>query len=553
MPTTPKETDRWSSFVGTRSHPLEVYVDPHLIQDSMEDRVHMSTMRAAFQSLREGYGFGIAIHNLTPADYADILRSLEPHDSDITTGLSSQPAPLVLDKEYLGIESSASLTQYTAPPGKHVSDLLESLVIAHQYILSKVCGKGGLHCGDEVEQRQEMDDMVDQEVWTLSVMRFSVRVPALKGMQDFLRVVYDPKPSLFLERSRSILYNSVEVLHANSAGHENCSWLPTLLSGTKSKDEAYYTVYTLLPSVSGGLVLEGDKEIGTYITKTEEVIRGHTSDRENEGRYYEWVAPTIAGDKTRRTRTYYLTIGCSLIIPSTFAVRIGSNPKQEVVVFAHCIRVTLPEGEEMIFMSRPSSYTMSTLDEYGNTTEFLQPDALSQANLILPIQNSSALGVDLECVVGTIPTVANISLNTASRKNVVHSAMNLDLGPAGVAQAYMRTPFYRFIAPGASKRATKFDTGGIRFLQEGWNEEFVVRNVPYNYFEFISGKPLSFPLSLARIWELEIERRDSSLDNHILSNSDSESSISSSENEESRSGATEEKQIRRSPRLRSKT
>lgn len=150
----------------------------------------MNTMKAAFRSLRDGFGFGMAIHNLTPADYADILRSLEPHTSNITTGLSSQHAPMALHHHYLGIRSEATLTQYVTPSTTPVSEVLESLIVAHQYVLSMVFGKGGLSDRNDIQPRQESEDMVDQEVWTWSLMRFKVKIPPLMGMQDYLRFVH---------------------------------------------------------------------------------------------------------------------------------------------------------------------------------------------------------------------------------------------------------------------------------------------------------------------------------------------------------------------------
>lgn len=329
--------------MGTPNHPLEIYVDTQTIQNSMDDRVPMNTLKAAYRSLRDWFGFGMAVHNLTPADYADILKGLEADEFDITTKLSSQHAPATLQDQYLGISSSSTLTQYTSPPAKHVSEILDSLIVAHQYVLSKVFGRGGLLDKSEVQPRQESEDMVDQEVWTWSLLRFSVRVPALIGMQDYLRVVHGPLSVASLEQSRSTLYGDVYKLRRNSEHSEKFPWRPTLMDEIGCKNEALCTVFTLLPSISNGLVLEGGKDIGVYVTITEEVIRGHSGVANREGRYYEWVAPVLAGDVTRRIRTYYLTIGCSIVVPTSFAVRIGSNPTQEVVIFAHTVRVCLPE------------------------------------------------------------------------------------------------------------------------------------------------------------------------------------------------------------------
>lgn len=323
------------------------------------------------------------------------------------------------------------------------------------------------------------------------------------------------------------------------------------MSQTGSTNEALYTVITLLPSVSGGFIIEKGREVGIYVTITEEVIRGCTGPKNKKCRYYEWVAPAFAGDETRRTRSYYLSIGCSIVIPSTFVVRLGSNQRQEVVVFAHTVRVRLPEQDDMVFMTRPSSYIMTDLEEYHNRTEFLCTDYLYTAEIIQPDQFSVSQRIRAECVVGTIPTISNIAVNTPGRENIVHTATNLALGPSGVMEAYKRTPIYKLRSPGSRKTVGAMQVEGVRLIQEGWNDEYILKNVPYSYFEFISGKPLTFPLSLAQIWELELKKRVLSMEKNIMSESDSDSSGTSSASDGTASSCQDEPLTRRSPRFES--
>lgn len=205
----------------------------------------------------------------------------------------------------------------------------------------------------------------------------------------------------------------------------------------------------------------------------------------------------------------------------------------------------------MVFLKRPASYMVTDLDEYGNTTKFLRPEYVRNAETLLVDNFSTHQRSASDCVVGTIPSVSNISLNSTFRKNLANAAVNIDLGKSGIAKAYRRTPVYKLRGPGAPKISGTQLLDGVSNLQEGWNEDFTIRNVPYNYFEFISGKPLSFPLSLARIWELDVERRNNSMQRNIMDESDSESSASSSESEVTLSAKQGHQISRRSPRLRS--
>lgn len=525
-------------------------MDEAFVRQYGDDKVHMNTMKAAFRCLQQGFGFGMAVHNLTASDYADILKYLEATPTDVVSGLSAQHVPLCLQGNYMGVSSSASLCRLANTRKKNTSDTLESLTVAHQYVLSQVCGRGGLNGIHDINLQQSPAEIVEKEVWTWSVLRFCTVIPPLRGMQDFLRVVDGPTGSVLVDADRSILQSEEKVFANPPENLSTYCWPNTVLTECHPKNDSLYVVYTLLPSMSGGLVSENVSELGIYLTVTEEVVRGHSGERGKPGRYYEWVVPVLAGEETKRVRTYFLPVGCSIVLPSTFVVRLGAHARQKVMVFAHAVRVRLPGDEKMAFLRRPTSYLVNDLDEYQNGTDFLQPKYMSGANMIKWSDFIDLNDTTENCTVGTVPTLANVALNSKARENFVHGAHSLQLGTSGISNAYKRTPVYKLQSPCDDGQSQKMPIEGVHVMNRGWNEKYIVQNVPYSYFEFVTGRKLEFPLSLASIWELELEGRSDSIERSLMTDSDSSSSSSSEESKGS--GCSGEHDIETVPLRRSR-
>lgn len=487
-------------------------------QVESEDDEHknkLTILKAAFRALQEGWGFGLRVDFLTVGDYAEILRYVDYMPGDTVCTLSTTSSPLALEHSYQGLQNPGQLYRLGRRSTLSKCDVLESLIITHQYILAMICGSSG---SEDEDMDTESEGFI---ALTSSTCRYCVRLPALGGMQDFLRMADDSLGQVKVGVRRGSLYAKEKDCPRNASEVETYGWGNTILCRTGEQNEAMFVVYTLLPSMASGLVAENIESIGIYITITEELVRGHTGNKGCRGKYYEWAAPLVAGYKSRRVNTFFLTVGCSLVVPCTYAVRIGAHSTEEVVVFVHAVQCTLTESRRRVFMTRPKKMLRKIIHESGNGTDFVGPGATAatDTDLVLPDIDKSVNAEDERGILGTIPSVTNVPLNNRQREKIVRSYYSLDLGHEGVAEAYRRTPVIDFGRQPTLNAHPDGVNGELPYLPNSFTR-FMVEDVPFRYYERVMGGTIEFPFSLRRIWELDTGDR-SSYEEDGMSQSDS--------------------------------
>lgn len=537
---------RWEELVGSKNKPVEIYIDETLAVENVEDNVKLRTLKAAFRGLQVGFGFGLGMHNLLASDYADILMNLEPRPLDAKSRLTTTTSPVELENNYLGLKTEAELVRLMDRSREHDCDALESIIVAHQHILSMVCSEGGIRDAVVEENGQRDGSKSAEQALTWSFCRYSVIIPPFSGMQDFLRMVDAPADSVSVECTRSALYSNDEVYPSPGKSLESYCWRNTTMSETGPRNTALYKIYTLFPSKTGGLIPENIEKLGIYLTVTEEIIRGHTGNKGTKGKYYEWVSPVIAEVKRRRVRTFYLGVGCSIVLPSTFVVRLGAHCSEEVVVFVHAVRVKVPNPENVIFMRRPPSSIPRDLHEYGNVTELLQTSfTTGKDRLRFDDPNDSEDEVE-QCVLGTIPSMVNVPLHAKVREKLVEHAYDVRVGREGIGGAYHRTPVItQEIEPLDGTPGCDEEDGVLRTRQPA-TVRYLVDDVPYDYLAYIAGKDFQFPISLGTILTNHRKSGGSTSDEEKYSMSDEDSTSDTEESTDEHSDI-EESGNRREP------
>lgn len=532
MGTDAGENDKWANAIGTKSRPIEILIDPTGTGEGDEDVDEKASLRAAFLGLRDGFGFVMGIHGLTVCEYAEILHYLMPTSSDVCTGLSTLHTPLRLQEKYKGPFTTAQLLRLGERRGRLPCTLLESMVVAHQHVLSVVF-KHGLQ--EDVESGDSDDAPIiddDDEVSTWVGFRYCVILPNFCGMQDYMRVVDDRIKSVNVETGRSTLQANRRIFPADDISFEDYCWQNTIQDEIKLKNHSLYMFYTLLPSVSDGLVTEKVGNVGVYVTISEDFIRGHTGKRGDIGRYYEWILPFTPGATAQRSQTFFLTVGNTLVLPSTFSVRFGAHPTEGTVVFIHGVRVSLPRRKEIRFLSRPEEFCTKELEEFENHTDFLEDSYIRYTRCVRWDDFYTTNEQEDVGVIGTIPSVVNVPLNNESRLSKTRPARGIPLGCDGVLQAYKTNPLLKVPYIGREQLGdAETEQEGVRVLGTNSEYRYYIDNVPYDYYEMALGKPISFPLSLGEVWEVDCGSDGKNRREDSGSSSPSSDSSSSAESE----------------------
>lgn len=339
---------------------------------------------------------------------------------------------------------------------------------------------------------------VVEYVKTRSFCRYCVTLPALAGMQDFLRLIDAPVGSVTIGRCRSTIYSPGGIFPSKNTTLEQYCWPNSLLHGNGMENQSSYVILTLLPSMAGGLVPGNIEKLGIYVTVTEEIIRGHTGPRKSYGRYYEWVAPVMAGVKSRRVQTFFLAVGCSLILPSTFAFRLGAHCSEEIVVFVHSVRVILQSGVQKPFIVRPKSFIRRDLHEYGNFTEVVRERFMKGQDKLSFEDFCERSGTNDYGTMGTIPSLASLPMNTKVREKIADPFYNIRLGSTGVREAYRRTPVMKIQIPSAMEPGPVEEEDAVEWMAKTGKDRLMIEDVPYGSFEFLKGNQLLFPISAGR-------------------------------------------------------
>lgn len=454
----------------------------------LDERIYEGALKA----LQEGFGFGLGIHNVTPSEYAEVLKHLRPTTFDAESELSTSSTPVSLEEKYLGKKMVGRLVRLTDGNRKNTCEILDSLILAHQFILSKICKN--LCCSSDGTTSEEDGRSVPVlETW--SFCHHCVILPALARMQDFLRMVVAPVGSVVVGYDRSTIYSRGELFPSKQLKLDEYCWRKSIVMGNGLQNQTSYLILTLFPSLSEGLVSESIEKVAINVTVTEEVIRGQTAAKGSKGRYYEWVAPVIVGVRSKKVQTFSLAVGCSLILPSTYVIRLGAHPSQEVVVFIHCVRVKLPNGEQKPFLIRPKSSVRADLHEYGNQTEVHHPHFMKGQDRVDLVRLCGLRNSKEHSTFGTIPSFVNVPINTRFRENIADSFYNVKLGSGRVHEAFRRTPYVKIQIPTAAAWAMDAEDDGVQWMCSLDTERLMIDDIPYGDFQYLTWEPLVFSVS----------------------------------------------------------
>lgn len=109
-------------------------------------------------------------------------------------------------------------------------------------------------------------------------------------------------------------------------------------------------------------------------------------------------------------------------------------------------------------------------------------------------------------VLGTIPSVVNVRLNTEYRRNIIRFAKNMCLDGGGVLEAFKKTPIIKVLPfRGCDSMSAHEEKDGVRILGTSSGNQLMLCKVPYDYFEAVLGIPIQFPLSLGGVWDRTLD------------------------------------------------
>ncbi|KAI0556778.1 hypothetical protein FGB62_405g011 [Gracilaria domingensis] len=517
---------RLRSFCGTPQKPLQVLVDRNVAEEFAGFDT-ASTLcvgwKAAFNMLMYEFGFGTVAHNITPSEYSAVYADLEMEEKhgDVRTGLRARHVPVEMDVAYRGPRTEPYLVRLGKR--KDENETLESLVVAHQFLLSCVLERGIV---EDVhgEQWAKVELSKHPLVMTSAVCRFKIRIPPLSGMVDYVRVLDQDLFSVDVgtERvfclRRSKASPCVDCQFGRANGHGTC--------------ESH-------ANENGGFVSNNMDKVGIYVTITEEVVRGSTGGKGERGLYYEYVGPLNAMEP-RECRTLFMTIGSSIVVPSTFAVRFGAHEEHAVQVFGYLLRARRTDGKRMSYMKREDLELYDDLEEYGAPMELVEN--LHDVRGLETVDWNSfgrAYPKGREGVVGTIPSVLDVEMTTSFRKRLIETVHKAVPSGMNISEIYKANPVSKLVKYDENVRYRDDRDAYERRLWLGDGDEWMFDGVPYKYIESSLQMKLIFPFDLTDIQEAVqqqiamtiIEEAEGSDGSERDEAAESESAVSESENE----------------------
>ncbi|PXF45557.1 hypothetical protein BWQ96_04695 [Gracilariopsis chorda] len=526
-------------LVGSVDVPVEVMVDEAVLSDFKgftTDNAKSRVWKVAYEGLVGDFGFGMAISTFSAEEYLQIEQHLRYNKrlGDLQSFLGAEQCPVALRHNYVGQSGVARLTRQAkrrVTRGERCK-LLDSMMVAQQYVILKVLERAlveGVH-GANTDRTPRFYNV--PLVWSV-YCQFCVEVPIVTGMVDFIRVLNERMDEMSIEGSRSVLCS-----RASTVSGSGCKawdgWKSNSAQAGRWVEYGEYIVLTLFPSqvvdiegnskgstsiklannaaptttTTGEGVME---EPGVHVTVTEEIVRCYSAEADNSGLYCEYVAPLNPLDKGC-VKTYYMKVGTSIVVPSTYAIRIGSHATRAARMFGYIVRrerLNKQKKGQGVFYKRDGGVVQADqLFEYGCESNFVREGYASNSHKATFRGFFGESKADERFMVGTIPSMLNMELNTPLGRKIVEPLYNVLPAVGSMMEVYRANPV--LVLESSTQRQTRggkrgeWDDEGVRTMgvkgEQGWLEG----DVPYHYFESLRGKALRFPFNTADIREEEI-------------------------------------------------
>ncbi|CAN8072847.1 unnamed protein product, partial [Agarophyton chilense] len=275
--------------------------------------------------------------------------------------------------------------------------------------------------------------------------RFGIRIPKAGGLCNFIRIVEQGSADVDVEKRQSMLLSKPRV---SGKGRKSVwdGWIPNPKSSAEENQYGSYVVYTLLPCLEGAVTEDLVQNGGVYLTITERIVRAYTTLRANKALFYEYVAPLNPMDTTA-VRTVFLTFGCSIVLPCTYAVRIGGHEMLSVQIVGYVVRVERMEKEEYSFYDKVRIRAAENLYECCSDVGYLERNedgTESKVEFDILRDNRSR-----KYVVGSIPTMLNIEINNKFRESLVQKMYDVLPGATNLCEVYNLNPILRVDGEGS--------------------------------------------------------------------------------------------------------
>ncbi|KAI0562099.1 hypothetical protein FGB62_66g131 [Gracilaria domingensis] len=426
-------------LIGSDERPLAILADGReaLVIDGCDAKKCVSgAWKASYEGLIHGFGYGTAMLDLSFAELVDLAEyseMLKKH-GDFMEDLSCSQCPLELEEQYVGLAIQSEL--YVMGTRPDTNAMFESMLVAQQHVLGLILERGlreALYGADNDRSPTFQDIAFVSKV----CCRFGLRVPKSGGMRDFLRVVEAGRDVAGVGKDGGWVFSrSVGV--PESSTHAWDGWVPNPKSASENTKCGSFIISTVLPSVEGALSDQSVERAGVFFTVTERIVRCYTGSQGEDGLFYEYVAAFGAMDKSA-VRIMFLTIGSSIVLPSTFAVRIGGHDTLTIQVVGCVIRTETLTKEDYEFYAKELCDLVENLCEYGANVTFLDSRSLEEGELLAGYSDVDTNGF----MIGTIPTLVNVELNNDFRSRMVEDMYDALPGALSLAQVFIQNPIVR--------------------------------------------------------------------------------------------------------------
>ncbi|KAI0556781.1 hypothetical protein FGB62_405g01 [Gracilaria domingensis] len=489
------------TYPGGVKKPIQILLDARLLTEE-DCRAKVSSIAKAWKAAHEGLligtGFGMAVHSLTPSDYSRINSYLATSKNlgDIITGLHTKHAPEKLGERYRGYEGKAVLVRFSKR--KEYCDLLEAWVLSQQYILCRILERGLLTHAESAEEYRPSKELA---VVTTVCCRFKICINAMCGMEDYIRIVEAGGAAVKVEKTRSALVSTEEVLGKQGAEPWEWGWRRNRRQACENTDDGLYVVYTVLAGRKGGFYLESMDITGIYITVTERTVRGFTGTKLGQtGKYYEYVPP-VHPREVNSTRVFWMPVGSSIVLSASSVVRFGGHWENDVEIFGYVVRARrLERGAKMKYASVDDMSEYAQLDEYGNRTELMKGYENSIVKCVKWNKFMQHNQRDRRVLVGTIPSVMEVDQNGRGRKEMMRNMYDALCERETIADIYRSNPVLHMIRKEPGEDYEDDSGTETRRMWLGVQEkEWMVSDIPFAHMELMLGKRLSFPLDIAAL------------------------------------------------------
>lgn len=219
---------------------------------------------------------------------------------------------------------------------------------------------------------------------------------------------------------------------------------------------------------------------------TDRIVRRVCKEGDMSGVYNEYVPPLDPLLDKTTTRTLFMKLGSSLVLPLTSVVRFGAHPLYELQVFGLCVMAAFPNTADM----RPVRYP-DLIETDGTGTDFHSEEALEGSRVLHLEENFILSNNDGEhhYVVGTIPLSMNVTFNSDFRRGLLDRKQDIVPQATSLNDVYLKNPV-------VSLRA--YDEDVLNSAEAGMRCCFV-DDVQYADVERALPSNLSFPIDIEEL------------------------------------------------------